>query len=501
MARCLRPPGYDRQTRLLYDPLDIEFPPIPSHPTKAQAAEALKLYLDLVSTFPFYDAPNSTAPAGTSLAVAISAMLTTPFRRSMPTAPMHCFNAPIARSGKSKLADICSIIATGHAAAPLGFGKQPEEFEKRLGAALMQGNALIAIDNVSLPLESDTLCTMLTQTMVSARILGASALPELPSSAMILCNGNNLVLVGDLAARALMCTIDPQDPRPEMRDFSGIEDVLEKATRLRPELIAAGLTILLAYAEAGYPDTPRPLGSFEIWSKWVRGALLWLGLADPVASIEEIRTSDPALDTLEAVMYAWNRVFPPGTSTTSHELIDAANKVSSMGMPGDVLADRKFIYADLREALLNVAGAGGAGATLNNRRLGKWLSAHKNRIVQLDAGSRSPANSPERQRHGRGAVGIGEGMKRGRPSSMTSADMERFAEMYRAGAKRREWLAAFPGRSINVFRGLTSPDHEPCIANRIPKVCAGSRRALRRQSRAAQSLPLVSAMRERPQRC
>jgi putative DNA primase/helicase len=50
----------------------------------------------------------------------------------------------------------------------------------------------------------------------------------------------------------------------------------------RAQLVAAGLTVLRGYSAAGRPDMRLPpWGSFEGWSKLVRGALVWAGEADP----------------------------------------------------------------------------------------------------------------------------------------------------------------------------------------------------------------------------
>jgi putative DNA primase/helicase len=105
-------PGYDPATGLLFDPQGVTFPQVRQEPTREQAAAALEVLKSLIATFPFLiDADRS---------VALSGILTTTIRRSLKTAPLHGFTAPVAASGKSKLVDICSEIATGHPAAVIG---------------------------------------------------------------------------------------------------------------------------------------------------------------------------------------------------------------------------------------------------------------------------------------------------------------------------------------------------------------------------------------------
>ena len=53
--------------------------------------------------------------------------------------------------------------------------------------------------------------------------------------------------------------------------------------------MTALLTIVRAYQVSGEVSTKPALGSFDMWSHWVRDALIWLGEADPCDTIEVIR--------------------------------------------------------------------------------------------------------------------------------------------------------------------------------------------------------------------
>ena len=48
-------PGYDPASGILFDPGGVDFPAIPSHPTKADAERALAEWLELFAEFPFVD--------------------------------------------------------------------------------------------------------------------------------------------------------------------------------------------------------------------------------------------------------------------------------------------------------------------------------------------------------------------------------------------------------------------------------------------------------------
>jgi len=281
---------------------------------------------------------------------------------------MHAFSAPVPGTGKSMLVDIASVIATAHEAGALAQGSDEEEMEKRLGAALLAGDAIVSIDNCTRPLEGQLICQMLTQTRVSVRILGQSVKPELTVGCFMSANGNNLRLVGDLTRRAVLCRLDAKCERPETRVFERNPVALAKAER--PKYVASALMVLRAYHVGGRQSAPPALGSFKAWSDLVRGALLWLGHADPGDSIDAIRQADPRLADLETLVAQWREVICRDRVTVA-DLIKRANAQSQAH-------DSSFEHPDFREALLAVAGAGGA---INCRRLGNWLSEHAGRPV------------------------------------------------------------------------------------------------------------------------
>jgi hypothetical protein len=145
------------------------------------------------------------------------------------------------------------------------------------------------------------------------------------------------------------------------------------------------------------------LGSFEDWSRTVRDALVWLGEADPCGSMEYVRSQDPKLDALSAVLTHWRAVIGTarvsvrdvighathtGTDidddtgadddTEAHDDTGADDDTEAHDDIGAVSWGRRFRHPEFREALLTVAGEGGA---INSRRLGKWLAANRDRIV------------------------------------------------------------------------------------------------------------------------
>ncbi|WP_421989931.1 hypothetical protein [Roseococcus sp.] len=372
-------PGYDPATGLLLATRKTHFPVIPDQPSHADAKVALDRLIDLIATFPFVD--------DASRSVALSGLLTASIRRSLRTAPLHGYTAPVAGSGKSMLVDLCSIIATGRVAGVIAQGRTEEELEKRLGALLLNGEQVIAIDNCETPLGGEFLCSLITQEFVRCRILGRSEAPELPCNSFLTATGNNLTLLGDMTRRTVLSQLDPHVERPELRAFD--RDPLREAHLHRPELLVSALTVLRAYHVAGYPNAPTPLGSFETWSTWVRGALLWLGRADPVLTMETVRAQDPRLESLVTVIEHWHQSLG-ASAVTVREIIACASEQRT-GPGGSIGYPRlEFVRPDFREALLVVAGDNGA---INSRRLGRWIGDHHARVVSNLRIARAPMQS------------------------------------------------------------------------------------------------------------
>jgi putative DNA primase/helicase len=367
-------PGYDSATGLLYVP-NMPYYAVQSEPTLEQARAALDTLCDLLGEFPFVteSGDDATGKPSPSRSVALSAILTTLVRRSLQSAPMHAFTAPVMGSGKSKLVDLASVIATGHEAPVIAQGKTEEEMEKRLGAALLAGDVLISFDNCEAPIGGELLCQALTQAVLSIRILGKSVNVAIPVNAFFAATGNNLVIAGDMARRSVIGELDPKVERPETTFRS--EDPVARARRDRPLYVCAALTVLRAYHVAGRPPQATPLGSFEGWSRLIRDALIWLDQPDPCATMDRARRQDPRLKELAAVLHHWGDVIG-GAEVTAKRAIEYATEQERRDS-GD-FNPAALCHPDFREALFAVAGDRGL---INSSRLGRWLGKVKGRVI------------------------------------------------------------------------------------------------------------------------
>jgi hypothetical protein len=347
-------PGYDLESKLLFKANDV-FPPVPQRPSREDALKALEQLEALIGTFPFV----STADRS----VALAAILTNLDRRSMATAPLFAFNSPVAGTGKSKLVDLCSILATGRPMAVIsqGSGKDDDELVKGLKAALLAGALAVSVDNCEREVSGDFLCQMLTQQKLDIRILGVSVVVETPSNAMVFATGNNLTFSGDIIRHTLMCSMDAGCERPELRDFK--TDVVGEAQDRRGELVVAALTVLRAWHVADERLNLPAFGGFDEWSYRVREALIWLDQIDPCETLAEVRNSDPQRGELIVVVEQWKQ----------HLVLDQGYTVQQ-------IIGRALIDTDFHNALLAVAITH-SGGSVSPIKLGRWLRRIKGKVV------------------------------------------------------------------------------------------------------------------------
>lgn len=354
--------GYDESTGfLLIEPPKL--PPIPDHPTRRDAQEALKLLTDLLTEFPFV---NEDARA-----TALSAIITPVARGGFSVAPMHAARAPAAGTGKSYLWDLVSLIATGRLMPVMTLGKDEEETRKQLDAALLAGNPIISIDNVNGMLSGDRLNQTITQTTVEIRPLGKSELARVDTRGVsVYCTGNNISFKGDLNRRTVTSNLNPNVERPELREFRG--NPVKAILRDRGLYVAACLTICRAHLMAK-PGNAKPLASFDGWSDTVRSALIWLGCGDPVATQDVAREEDLSLVVRRELYTAWAQVMGVGkvNAMTMSKFLERVNETDA--------STRELRWPDLFNTVRSASGS--RRDNIDQTRFGYYLRDNNNTIV------------------------------------------------------------------------------------------------------------------------
>ncbi len=357
-------PGYDKATGLAYVPVPgLTIPPIPAHPTEVDLVAAITLIDEAIGEFPFQDKASE--------ANAIALLLTPIIRQAINGhVPLALLDATRPGTGKSLLAELVALIATGRKAAMMGAPYDDDEWRKRIAATLSDGATIIVIDNVRSRLQSAALDLALTSHTVQERILGQSKNGVYAQRATWMATGNNIQLGGDMPRRCYWIRMDAHMDKPWRR--GGFTHDLEAwVPAHRGELIAALLTLARAWYAAGKPAPAQPLpriGGFQPWVDTIGGILAYADLRGFLGNTEELyeQADNDALQWA-AFLHAWH-------DTYGEREVLVAEMVRDLKAGAEVHADSSGVAADLYSALPDDLDDIRKGDF--KRRLGKALASH-----------------------------------------------------------------------------------------------------------------------------
>lgn len=366
---------------------------IPDAPTQADAQAAAEELLEPFAEFPFAEEIHRS--------VVLAFMLSVVTRPAYdgPT-PLFLADAPVPGAGKGKLIEAASIIATGQKPSTAPWSKNEEERRKTITAKLAEGGPIVLFDNLTSTLGGPTIDALLTSTRWSDRVLGRSESITLENRSIWCATSNNCDIGGDTARRTLVARLQPDTDRPDKRVFE-IEDILDHVTRNRPRLLEALMTIVKAfeveYGEGIRSDRSSVLreqrkngldtfGSFEGWSVWIRGAVNFVGLPDPLKTAEQLRdrasTELGELRRLVSLLHEYQGQCASGGSWTAGDLRKKLVEDVEKGKKGG-----ESQFADLVDAFSGL-GANTKSDVPSSRSLGRILRKCADRIVTLDGQER-----------------------------------------------------------------------------------------------------------------
>jgi len=356
----LQTPGYDQATGVLFIPSQT-FIPVDQAPTPSDARAALAVLQEPFADFPFAGPEH--------LAAAIAAQLTMFSRYAFSgPSPAIAIDAPTAGTGKSLLADTLGITGTGRPMARMSQAPDEAEERKRITAIAIAGDPAVLLDNVTRPLGSGALDAALTSEFWHDRVLGTNRTVTLPLRVLWLVTANNLQVNGDTARRVLNVRLDARTEHPEQRTAFRHPDLLAWVRQERARLVHAALTLLRAFFFAGAPATGLSgWGSYEDWSRVVRGAVVFAGLRDPAETRSALRgRADAEVAALSGVLEGL-------------ETLCGADKLEA----GE-LVDRMYaslhVHGRLHAALLELRPLR-AGQVLDASAVGYTLRRYRERVV------------------------------------------------------------------------------------------------------------------------
>ncbi len=355
-------PGYDPATYLFYAPTPgFRLPEIPQDHMIDDVEAMLDLIDSAIGDFPFVDAASK--------ANAIASMLTPVVRPAIdsPT-PLALYDAPQAGTGKSLLAEVVAIIATGRAAETFSAPTDPEEWRKKITTALSSGTGVVVIDNVNYRLDSDALCSAITSITISDRIFRTFERIVLPVKCAWIATGNNVQLGGDMPRRCYWIRLDAKQSKPFNRTGFKHENLRAWVTEHRGDLVTALLILARHWFlhDQPKPKNMRPLGSFESWCNVVGGILEHARVEGFLGNAEVMfEQADPDGVQWEAFFLVLAEVFGDEPFRTA-DVFERLGTSGTVGAPGE---------KRLREALPDfVAEAADRTGGFFQRRLGKCFA-------------------------------------------------------------------------------------------------------------------------------
>lgn len=277
--------GYHATDRVWLElPAGLQVSPVPPAPTPNDVTAALTLFVEeLLVDFPFVDASDRAH---------MLAALLLPFARRLVrgTTPIHLVEAPIAGTGKGLLVSVLYALTTGRPAEAGPLPRDDEEVRKKITSELLEGRAILALDNADpqRTIDSSALAAATTTEFWVDRLLGQSRSMTLANRALWVLTGNNVRLSTELARRCVRIRIDAKTDRPWRRADFKHPDLLRWLERERGRLIHAALSLIQNWVVRGRPAGNERLGSFESWAEVMGGILDAAGVKGFLGNLDSL---------------------------------------------------------------------------------------------------------------------------------------------------------------------------------------------------------------------
>ena len=348
--------GYDQTTGLYHDRSPTF--DVPANPSLDQVRAAVS-----VLSYPFskYQFDDSTAGQSLLLAAAFTA-IERPF---LSLAPMFVVRSPMPGTGKGRI--VSALVRLAYDTKPISItcGGNSEEFEKRLGAVLLRTPGVLSIDNANgMQIKGDLLESVITEGCTDIRVLGHSKTVRVRNRSFIVLTGNNPIITGDMARRALSVDIIPRSADPERDRYPF--DPAEVVQQRRNDFLIAAFIAMRAFRLAGMPSQGLPaVGSFDEWSRNVRDLVYYLTGYDIAEGFRLNKAEDPRRQNDAALLAALYQHFGV-TPFDAAKVIAVYKQVAQyrrLSLTTSITPSAEALYDALEEAF---------GRDVNARLFGYW---------------------------------------------------------------------------------------------------------------------------------
>jgi hypothetical protein len=360
-------PGWDEATGVLYLPGE-QFPHISADIDINDASASIEALLELVAEFPFASAAHRSA--------FIAALLTMVARHAfVGNTPLFLVDANTRGAGKTLLAQVAGHIALGYDLPVATYAHDPTEMRKVITTMTLAGEPVVLLDNLNGIVGNEALDRALTGGRWWDRVLGVNKQVDLPMTTTLIATGNNIIIAADTARRTIHIRLETNLERPEDRSGFRCRDLLGHVRAHRAALYMHAITIVAAYLRAGCPDVGlRPMGSFEGWSRVIRGAVVWLGYPDPFDTREDLElVADTGKESIAMLLEALALYDPEDKGIVVAEMLASvyAGGLTTLGHDAAVVA--------LRTAIENLCPNGGKPPVA--RQVSAKFKAYRRRVV------------------------------------------------------------------------------------------------------------------------
>lgn len=254
------------------------------------------------------------------------ALLLTPLARSLYRGPSPLFvvAANVRGAGKTMLSEVAAMIAAQDEYELVPCPERGDELEKTLrvliaGDEEVGARTVAILDNATKEIGGATIDAITTSAGFSCRVLGKSRMVRLEQTATTLVfTSNNATFKGDTARRVVPITLASTHSRPEDRTGFRYPDLRGHVRRHRTRYLGAALSILAAYERSSGVGALKAFGSFEGWSRVVRGAVVHAGLPDPLETRRKVNShGDSSGHAFEALLEMVSALYGRGEFSVS----------------------------------------------------------------------------------------------------------------------------------------------------------------------------------------
>jgi hypothetical protein len=264
----LAPDGYHPPTRLIFmiDPALRSYLPRPEECTQEEAAKSLQFLTD--------DWLCDVAATFEGKCAAIAYSITIIERTMFDKRPMWLGDAPSRGGGKTTLAVMLNLVATGRWPSAVAYSPNPEERRKAMMSVLIAGPEAVMWDNVKAGtvISCSSFERASTNPIYSDRELSKTNNLEAYAYPPQMVNGNNISGGGEVASRTIKITLDAKRPDPEKRAFKH-PDPIGWTLDHRGEILRHFYILLVANQAAKPGSNEQNKTRFPDWWRAVGAAL------------------------------------------------------------------------------------------------------------------------------------------------------------------------------------------------------------------------------------